>query len=163
MSMTTPNYQHYVGRSAQEEIKLLDEVHGSLQGMAKRKLSYQMEYSVLTLEKLLIDEGENHILDLRVSGVRGIDFEKWSLYTDGYKVLSGTKDFAHECFVKDAELFRKTCRKAVEESGLPSLTKREYLQIFGTRNMFNYFRKTSDISDMHILKWPRKNHLLGSE
>ena len=77
MSTTTPNYQHLVGRAEQEEIKLLDEVHGSLQGMAKRKLSYQMEYSVLTLEKLLIDEGENHILDLRVSGI-GIGNFEWS-------------------------------------------------------------------------------------
>lgn len=162
MSTTTPNYQHLVGRAEQEEIKLLDGVHGSLQGMYKRKLPYQMDYSVRTLEKQLIDEGNIHILDLRVSGKYRDNFE-WLLYADGYKILSGTKDFAHECFVKDAELFRKTCRKAVEESGLPSLTKREYLQIFGTRNMLDYFRKTSDISEMHITKWPRENHLLYSK
>ena len=162
MSMTTPNYQRLVGRAETQEIKLLDEVRGSLQGMVKRKLPYQMDYSVRTLEKLLIDEGENHILDLRVSGIGVGNFE-WSLYADGYKVVSGTKEFARECFVKDAELFREICKRAVKESGLPSLTRREYIHLFGIRNTFDYFRKTTDISELHPGKRPRKNHLLDSK
>ncbi|MBR6459935.1 MAG: hypothetical protein IKS49_07285 [Actinomycetaceae bacterium] len=162
MSMTTPNHKRLVGRAETQEIKLLDEVRGSLQGMVKRKLPYQMDYSVRTLEKLLIDEGNIHVLDLRVTSKYSENFE-WSLYADGYKVVSGTKEFARECFVEDAELFRETCRKAVEESGLPSLTRREYIHLFGVRNMYDYFRTTSDISVLYPGRRPRKNHLLESQ
>lgn len=164
MSMTTPNYQHLTGNAEKQKIKLLDEINGPRQFKYKTILPYQMDYSVRTLEKLLIKNGAIHILDLRVTGIRGRDFDKWALYADGHKVLSGTKEFARECFVKDAELFREICRKAVKESGLPSLTRHEYLHLFGMRNAYDdYFRKTFDISELHPVMWSRKNHLLESE
>ena len=162
MSMTTPNYQHLTGNAEKQKIKLLDEINGPRQFKYKTILPYQMDYSVRTLEKLLIDEGNIHVLDLRVTSKYSENFE-WSLYVDGYKVVSGTKEFARECFVKDAELFRETCLKAVEESGLPSLTRREYIHLFGIRNTFDYFRKTTDISELHPAVMPRKNHLLERE
>lgn len=117
---------HFSGKKP--EFHNLREPHGYNSAMAWSNLGYQMHYSIETLEKQLVAEGNPHILQLNSFSYKDNwkNPTSWHLYVDGYEVASGDGDYARQCFKESAETFRNSCRQAIEQADLPALTDREY-------------------------------------
>ena len=101
-----------------KQMHLLDEPSGYTSALVKSGLSHQMRFTVQKLEKELCAAGNPHVLQIKLLGDDSREPSSWKLFADGVCVVSGSGDFARECFYEGAEVFLDLCRDAVRTAEL---------------------------------------------
>lgn len=119
-----PNHMH-----------LLDEPNGYASAMVKSSLSHQMRFTVQKLEEELCAAGDQHVLQIKLSGDDLHEPSSWKLFADGECVADGSGTFARKCFCEGAEVFLGLCRDAIEAADLPQRSQREYELLSAARGI----------------------------
>lgn len=109
-----------------KQMHLLDKPNGYASAMVKGNLSHQMRFTVQKLEEELCAAGNPHVLQIKLLGDDLREPSSWKLFADGECIVSGSGDFARECFYEGAEVFLDLCRDAVEAAELHQWSQREY-------------------------------------
>ena len=115
-------------KEEKREFHYLRQPHGYIEGMAFGNLGYQMRFSVCELEKRLLEEGNPHILQLKLygGGDRMRNPVSWDLFVDGDRIVGGTGEYARQQFEKSSEGFLLECQRYVESADLPALAEHDY-------------------------------------
>ena len=130
-------------RAAKRTIHYLREPHNLSSAWLWGNLHYQMQWSVETLENMLLEEGCPHVLQLNAfscseGGMSWENPDRWYLYADGICVARGDGDQARKCFEESAETFRDLCRESIERANLTRLERREYWLLCRARDISRF-------------------------